>query len=98
MKNLFLLIIQLLLSVTLFSQQTLENDSRCIEKCHHSWQFSRNQQVAYYQYTSMEKYDLKYLKLDIEAETGSRDICGSAFILHWPYQHWIHLLQNSGTI
>jgi len=34
--------------------------------------------IAYYQYPSMNKYDIKYLKLDISVEANNRNISGSA--------------------
>ncbi|MBM3432458.1 MAG: T9SS type A sorting domain-containing protein [Bacteroidetes bacterium] len=48
----------------------------CREKCAHpSLSAAR---VAYYQYPSMNKYDLKYLKLDLAVEANNRSISGSA--------------------
>ncbi len=58
--------------------QISEDDPACREKCNHAHISSREQQVAYYQYPAMAKYDVKYLKLDLAVETGSRFISGTS--------------------
>lgn len=53
-------------------------EAGCREKCSHASIHSRIQQAAYYQYPSMDKYDVKYLKLDLSVEAGSTFISGTA--------------------
>lgn len=63
--------------------QVTDNEYPCATKYAHRLQqnVSNQQQVAYYQYPSMNKYNVSYLKLDISAETNSRIIAGSALTL-----------------
>jgi len=49
-----------------YAQTPVEDETSCREKCSHGHISSREQQVLYYQYPSMNKYDIKYLKLDPE--------------------------------
>ena len=73
--------ILLLLSFALFTNcyaQVNEVEVGCFEKCSHATLSSRPEQVAYYQYSTMNKYDVKYLKLDLEVISGSRFIKGTA--------------------
>lgn len=63
--------------------QVAEPDPACHEKCHFSNPernrgAAREQRVAYFQYPSMNKYDVKYVKLDLNVETASRNISGTA--------------------
>ena len=53
-------------------------EDACIEKCNRAFNLSQTQRTTYYQYPGMMEYDVKYLKLDVNAETGSRAISGSA--------------------
>ena len=48
----------------------------CREKC--ALPHLPTARIAYYQYPSMNKYDIKYLKLDISVEANNRNISGSA--------------------
>ncbi len=66
------------ISISVFAQQDLEDNPACREKCNHANISSREQQVLYYQYPSMEKYDIKYLKIDLNAEAGSRFLSGTS--------------------
>lgn len=50
----------------------------CREKCAFPNVPGATARIAYYQYPSMNKYDLKYLKIDITAETNNRYIIGSS--------------------
>lgn len=50
----------------------------CREKCVLPQLPGATSRIAYYQYPSMNKYDLKYLKIDITAETNNRYIIGSS--------------------
>ncbi len=59
--------------------QLHEDSPGCREKCNRASFSSREQQVAYFQYPSMDKYDVKYLKLNLTAEADSRFISGTAF-------------------
>ncbi len=59
--------------------QQANDDIGCMEKCSHDHSNTgRAQQVLYYQYPSMDKYDVKYLKLDLKAEAGTRFMSGTA--------------------
>ena len=77
MKFISLFFTALLPVMSLFAQSPEEN-FHCSDKCSRSGSLSRVQQVTYFQYPSMNKYDVKYLKLDINAETASRVISGTA--------------------
>ena len=55
-----------------------QEDVHCFGKCSRFQRVGTAQRITYYQFPSMNKYDVKYLKLDISAETGSRVISGSA--------------------
>ena len=50
----------------------------CREKCVLPQLPGSTSRIAYYQYPSMNKYDLKYLKIDITVETNNRYIIGSS--------------------
>lgn len=78
MRISLVLLISLLFFNTSFAQIINEDDPLCREKCNYGNLASREQQVLYYQYPSMDKYDVKYLKLDLKAEAGSRAISGTA--------------------
>lgn len=65
-------------SFNVFAQLDFEDNPACREKCNHAGISSREQQVLYYQYPSMEKYDIKYLKIDLNAEAGSRFLSGTS--------------------
>ena len=74
------LVLSLLLffSSTLFSQ---EDDSiLCFEKCGRAATSLGTERVNYFQYPSMDKYDLDYLKLDLKIEANDRTISGSALL------------------
>jgi len=62
----------------MLAQQINEDDPSCREKCSHGQSTARGQQVLYYQFPSMDKYDIKYLKLDLKAEAGNRFISGTS--------------------
>ncbi len=73
--------ILILMSFVFFNNcfaQVNEEPVGCFEKCSHASISSRPEQVSYYQYSSMDKYDVKYLKLDLEVISGSRFINGTA--------------------
>lgn len=48
------------------------------ENCGRAKDLQTGQQVSYYQFPSMNKYDVKYLKIDLALEAGSRIIAGSS--------------------
>ena len=78
MKSLLLFLSGFIFSYNSFAQFSNE-DPECREKCSHAnITTARPGQVDYYQYPSMDKYDVKYLKLDIDAETNSTYISGTA--------------------
>jgi aminopeptidase N len=74
------LAVLLLLSCISFAHAQLPVDDAgtCRELCNHAHLTGREQQVNYYQYPSMNKYDVRYLKLDLNAEAASRAISGTA--------------------
>ena len=78
MRILLLLLLFILQANNISAQLTSENEPGCIEKCNHAHLSSRGPQELYYQYPSMDKYDVKYLKLDLSAEAGSRFISGKS--------------------
>src|SRR5437868_8539584 len=80
--------------------QALNENNECIEKCNHAYARDNSgaQQAEYYQYSSMNKYDVKYLKLDLNAEAGSRDVSGTAFtraLVLQPMDSFITELRNN---
>ncbi len=68
----------LLFSSLIAFSQTTEENTDCIEKCSHYGIAARPNQLTYFQYSSMGKYDVKYLKLDIAIEANNRNISGTA--------------------
>jgi aminopeptidase N len=88
------------LSLPVISQQ-VEDNNNCIEKCSHAGFAARPSQVAYFQYPSMDKYDVKYLKLDIAVEANNRNIAGNALtraLVLQPIDSFICEFKNSMTI
>ena len=73
LKHGLVLFIFLLFSSVIFSQT-----DDCFEKCSRASGLARTQQVQYFQYPSMEKYDVKYLHLDLAIEANNRNISGTA--------------------
>jgi aminopeptidase N len=66
------------LSFFLLNAQEDEQPS-CREKCFFSSSTtSREQQVTFFQYPSMNKYDVKYVKIDIAAEANNLSIQGNS--------------------
>lgn len=55
-----------------------EPDPGCREKCSFGHSANREQQVTFFQSPSMDKYDVKYVKLDISAEANNRLIEGTS--------------------
>ena len=51
-------------------------DDLCHEKCNRARVANNMQRVNYYQYTTMNKYDVRHIKLDINAETATRALSG----------------------
>ena len=77
MRTYLFLLLSFIFSNNSFAQIN-EDDPNCREKCNHSHITSKEQQVTYYQYTTMDKYDVKYLKLNLAVESGSRFMSGTA--------------------
>ncbi len=69
----------LLLSTLFITLLTQAQNDDCIEKCGRANALNQWARATYYQYPAMSEYDVKYLKLDINAETGSRVISGNAY-------------------
>lgn len=79
MKNILAIAFLLVHSVSVNAQSESEDQSSCSSKCNRSHVLTTNLgRVSYYQYPTMDKYDMKYLKLDLAAEPGSRAISGTA--------------------
>lgn len=77
MRKYYSLFVTLLLSLYGISQ--VNDDPACIEKCSRATLAGGpEQRINYYQYPSMNKYDVKYLKLNLNAEPNSRVISGTA--------------------
>jgi aminopeptidase N len=57
-----------------------DENPECREKCSHAGLLNRGQQVYFFQTPLMNKYDVKYVKLDIAAEANNRFISGTALI------------------
>ncbi len=72
--------ILILLILTLASQMadSQEDFPECFEKCSRPGLQARPEQIAYFQYPSMEKYDVHYIFLDLAVEPNNRYISGSA--------------------
>ncbi|MCX6294027.1 MAG: M1 family aminopeptidase [Sphingobacteriales bacterium] len=77
MKGVF---ISILLCFQVFVTNAQEIDN-CAQKCNRVITDFSTSRVSYYQETSMNKYDVKYLKLDISAQPGSRVISGNALTI-----------------
>ena len=77
MRTIILLLIAVIFSFKSISQVN-EPGNDCWEKCSHAHLVSRPDQVNFYQYPSMEKYDVKYLKLDLAVEAANAFISGTA--------------------
>jgi hypothetical protein len=77
MRIYFLLSIAVIFTSAAFAQVN-EDDPGCRNKCNHRHLTSRPDQVDFYQFPTMEKYDVKYLKLDIAVETANTYISGTA--------------------
>ncbi|MET0394507.1 MAG: M1 family aminopeptidase [Chitinophagaceae bacterium] len=78
MRNYFILLAGFLSALSGFAQTTDDLFPACREKCSHFSSTAREQQLNYFQYPSMDKYDVKYLKLDLSAEPNNRSIAGTA--------------------
>ena len=77
MKHLVALMASALLPLSLLAQvDDIQVD--CREKCARARAFDPAARIAYYQYPSMNKYDLKYLKIDIAVEANNRYVSGSS--------------------
>lgn len=74
MKGLYISIL-LCFQVLVMNAQEIDN---CAQKCNRIITDFSTSRVSYYQESSMSKYDVKYLKLDIVAQPGSRAISGNA--------------------
>lgn len=74
--------------------------AECREKCNHPG-ITDAGRVNYFQYPSMDKYDVKYLKLDLNIEANNRNISGTALtrvIAVQPLDSFICELKNNMTV
>ena len=98
MRAYFLLLLSFLFSINCFAQATEDDDPRCFEKCSHAHLTARPEQVDFYQYPSMDKYDVRYLKLNLEVISGSRVITGTCLtrvIVVQPLDSFVTELRNN---
>ena len=58
--------------------QSIDADPGCREKCNHAFTQARGDRPSYYQYPSMDNYDIKYEKLDLHVEAGNNALYGTA--------------------
>jgi aminopeptidase N len=77
-KTLFLLLLSGLSYFQSIAQQEADPNISCREKCSFSHSLGRVQQLTFFQSPSMNKYDIRYLKLDLAMEANSRVIQGTA--------------------
>lgn len=67
-----------------FFQFTMAQDPDVIDfghrECSRARDISGTGQIQYYQYPSMNKYDQRFLRIDVNAEPGSRAISGNIFM------------------
>lgn len=75
MKYIYLFVFSLLIHSS--SKAQSENEI-CAKRCSHENQLSRPAGATYYQYPSLQKYNMKYLHLQLAVEAGSNDISGSS--------------------
>ena len=78
MQKYVLLFISSVFSVYCHAQINDDENPACHEKCSRARSTTIEQKLAYFQYPSMDKYDVKYLKLDLAVEANSRIISGTA--------------------
>lgn len=77
MKVPFLLLLAFLFNTSVFSQ-TNDNEPQCRDKCSHAHVDLRQPQLRYFQYPSMDNYDVKYLKIDLDVVAGSPFLSGTS--------------------
>lgn len=75
----FLFLLLNVLTVQFAFSQTEEIVNECSRKSIFHQSVINNTAADFLQYSAMDKYDVKYLKLDLSAEPGSRYISGNAF-------------------
>lgn len=75
------LLASLVISFCSYSQVLPEPEPLCRERCGHFQSIAKGEQLNYFQYPSMNKYDIKYLKLDLAAEANNRSIAGTALTI-----------------
>ena len=74
MKKIFLGILLVIAGFNSMAQP----DESCSEKCNRTINTPISSRTSYYQYISMNDYDVRSIKLEIAAETGSRNITGTS--------------------
>ncbi len=65
-------------SQLLMAQVAGNENPGCPEKCFHTGISNRTEQVSFFQSALMNKYDIKYVNLDITVEANNRFIVGTA--------------------
>ncbi|HEY6504523.1 MAG TPA: M1 family aminopeptidase [Chitinophagaceae bacterium] len=77
-KKFLLFIFAATLAISLNAQLPGDEDPGCRQKCFFGSSTHREQQVTFFQYPSMNKYDVKYVKIDIAVEANNRSIDGTS--------------------
>ncbi len=99
MRKPAILLVSLFLGLAVQSQiLPAQAELPCHEKCHYIHSPGDVQRVNYFQYPSMDKYDVKYLKLDLAIEANNRNINGTALtraIAVQPLDSFICELKNN---
>ncbi|MFM7671545.1 MAG: M1 family aminopeptidase [Bacteroidota bacterium] len=101
MKKIWIAVFGLLPLISLAQVSEELYPIECREKCVLPQTPGTASRIAYYQYPSMNKYDLKYLKIDITAETNNRYIIGSSLtrsIARQPLDSFICELKANMTV
>jgi aminopeptidase N len=80
MSKPFCLLTFLLFTIAGYAQPGFPQADNCIEKCNHAPISGANNRINYFQYPSMDKYDVRYVKLDLAIEANNRNISGNALI------------------
>lgn len=87
-----------LLTFLLVAFAVYGQEDHCIEKCNHRGIDPAAARINYFQYPSMEKYDVKYITLDLKVEVNNRNIDGNVLtrcVAKEPMDSFICELRNN---
>ena len=76
MRGIILLALGILTGTLCRAQENILEDIQ-LHKCNRARTINGTEGVQYYQYSSMNKYDQRFLRIDVNAEPGSRVISGN---------------------